>query len=281
MSKGIIYVHINKINGKAYVGQTTQELKRRFRKQENNFNSYQNCTVFYDALKKYGWNNFETVLLATSFSQEELDKLEEHFIKFYNSTVPSGYNSLDYANTKVVFTEEIKNKISNKAKLRPKKELAKGMKKRIPHIIINEEACKQCGDCKQIKPLILFSKHKEHWDGFNRICKDCSAIRFKQYREANPIQTLSPEELKQSYQDRRKALSEGISNRFKSDPTYKQKISQARSKALTATNIETGEVLTFSSALEAKKHGFQNSNIGQAIKFSKPYKGYIWAFSNN
>ena len=50
-----IYIHKNKINNKIYVGQTKQSLSRRFR---HNGEGYKHCICFYNAIQKYGWDNF-------------------------------------------------------------------------------------------------------------------------------------------------------------------------------------------------------------------------------
>lgn len=55
-----VYVHINKINRKRYVGQTGKNVNKRW---GPNGNRYKGSVVFYSAIKKYGWNNFEHVIL--------------------------------------------------------------------------------------------------------------------------------------------------------------------------------------------------------------------------
>lgn len=84
-----IYIHKNKINGKVYVGQTKQRLKRRW----NNGNGYVQCPYFYNAIQKYGWDNFEHILLDEHLTKEEADTKEQDYIKYYKSSSPEfGYN---------------------------------------------------------------------------------------------------------------------------------------------------------------------------------------------
>lgn len=83
-------MHKNKVNGKVYIGQTYTSLKQRF----GNGRYYSGCPIFYKAIKKYGWNNFEHILLEFDLkSQEAANAKEKYYIKKYKSTdVKYGYN---------------------------------------------------------------------------------------------------------------------------------------------------------------------------------------------
>ena len=86
-----IYLHRNKINNKVYIGQTIQPLEDRWK---NGF-GYKTCYYFYNAIQKYGWDNFEHIILEQSenWTQEELNNKEKEYIKLFNSTNPDyGYN---------------------------------------------------------------------------------------------------------------------------------------------------------------------------------------------
>ena len=102
--KGIIYVHINKINGKAYVGQTVQTLRNRWFK-----GHYSTCTHFYNAILKYGWDNFEHKVLECGLNKEELDDREKYWIEYFDS-VNNGYN-IRLGGSNQALTEEHKKKI--------------------------------------------------------------------------------------------------------------------------------------------------------------------------
>jgi len=54
MNNYTIYIHKNKINGKVYIGQTGQDPKKRW----DNGNGYKTCSRFWNAIQKYGWDNF-------------------------------------------------------------------------------------------------------------------------------------------------------------------------------------------------------------------------------
>lgn len=84
---GIIYCYTNKINNKQYIGQTLWEKQR--------YNQHKRCyedSVFHRAIQKYGFDNFEYKILYTSDNIEELNQMEQKFIKELNTLVPNGYN---------------------------------------------------------------------------------------------------------------------------------------------------------------------------------------------
>lgn len=84
-----IYMHRNKINGKVYIGQTKQELNDRWQ----NGNGYKKSPKFYNAIQKYGWNNFEHFLLECNLTYEQANKKEVYYInKFKSCDRNFGYN---------------------------------------------------------------------------------------------------------------------------------------------------------------------------------------------
>lgn len=83
-----VYMHKNKINGKIYIGITGQEPKVRW----NNGVGYTQ-QHFKRAIKKYGWENFEHIIICAGLSKDEACKKEIELIKQYNSTDDKyGYN---------------------------------------------------------------------------------------------------------------------------------------------------------------------------------------------
>lgn len=88
--KGFIYRYISP-NNKSYVGQTTTSLVKRSGKRGK---MYLGCKVFYNAIKKYGFENFKAEILG-EFELNQLDKMEEYYIHEFNSLIPYGYNVKD------------------------------------------------------------------------------------------------------------------------------------------------------------------------------------------
>lgn len=83
-----VYMHRNKINQKVYIGITGQKPETRW----NNGAGYHN-TYFANAIKKYGWDNFEHIILFTGLTKEEAGAKERELIAIYNATDKErGYN---------------------------------------------------------------------------------------------------------------------------------------------------------------------------------------------
>jgi len=111
MSFGIVYKVTNIVNKKVYIGQTILGLNRRRRLHENSKVGW----YFNKALAKYGKNNFRWKVLEHCYSKEEMDEMEFHYIKQYNSFGIGGYNLTLGGDGVIGFShsEEHKNRISN------------------------------------------------------------------------------------------------------------------------------------------------------------------------
>lgn len=110
MKNWIVYKHENKINGKIYIGITSQNPIDRWK----NGNGYSKHKKFYSAIKKYGWDNFLHIILYTGLTEKEAKEKEQELIKFYDSK-NSGYNLTDGGDGIIGYhhSEETKRKISN------------------------------------------------------------------------------------------------------------------------------------------------------------------------
>lgn len=84
-----VYMHINKINGKRYIGITCQEPKNRWR----NGKGYDEQPHFWRAICKYGWDNFEHIIVAEGLTKEQAITMEIELIAKYDTTnQDKGYN---------------------------------------------------------------------------------------------------------------------------------------------------------------------------------------------
>lgn len=87
-----VYMHKNKTNGKIYIGQTIHNDNPEVRWGKNGI-GYKNNNHFWSSIQKYGWDNFEHIILAKNLSKEEADKLEIYYIiKFNTQNDKFGYN---------------------------------------------------------------------------------------------------------------------------------------------------------------------------------------------
>lgn len=120
---GIIYIIRNKVNNKIYVGQTTNKKGFKGRYHCNLCKNTHNIHL-KRSIEKYGIENFEIdEEFDVAYSEDELDKLEDMYIKIYDC-IDNGYNDkTGGSNGKP--SEEIKRKISEKAKGRRRSEEAK------------------------------------------------------------------------------------------------------------------------------------------------------------
>lgn len=83
-----VYMHVNKANGKKYIGITKNKPEERWQ----NGHGYKR-QAFYNAIQKYGWDNFEHLILFENISKDEACKKEIELISEYNSTDKRyGYN---------------------------------------------------------------------------------------------------------------------------------------------------------------------------------------------
>lgn len=105
-----VYQHVNKINSKRYIGITSQfPVTLRW---GINGKNYSSKTRFGAAILKYGWDNFEHLIIAENLTGEEAEALEIKLIaKYKTQDKRFGYNLLEGGNTPKI-TEEIRQKMS-------------------------------------------------------------------------------------------------------------------------------------------------------------------------
>jgi len=108
-----IYQHINKTNGKRYIGITKQTPENRW---GNDGINYKGFCRFWSAICKYGWDGFEHEIVVSGLTKEEACELEVKLIKEYKTQDRDfGYNILEGGNTPKM-TEEVRKKMSSSMK---------------------------------------------------------------------------------------------------------------------------------------------------------------------
>lgn len=106
--KYVVYAHVNKTNGKIYIGQTSMKPEHRWRHGQG----YIGNTYFYNSIQKYGWDGFEHKIIAENLTQNEANIIEEKLIKKYKSTDRNkGYNIM-FGGDNHSLSDETKKKLS-------------------------------------------------------------------------------------------------------------------------------------------------------------------------
>lgn len=101
-----LYVHISPSN-KRYYGITS---RKKCEDRWQNGKGYQTQLVFNRAINKYGWANFQHIILFDNLTEQEANLLEKCYIALYDTTNPKyGYNQSLGGN---IPNEEAKRKIS-------------------------------------------------------------------------------------------------------------------------------------------------------------------------
>lgn len=85
-----LYKHTNLINGKVYIGLTKNTIEERAKKDGK---AYRQCTYFWNAIQKYGWNNFSHEVIADCLPKKQASFYEKTLIKLYRANDRRyGYN---------------------------------------------------------------------------------------------------------------------------------------------------------------------------------------------
>lgn len=93
MQKYCIYKHTCTVNGKSYIGQTCQKPTKRW---ETGDKGYEDQSVFWAAIQKYGWDNFSHEILEEGLTLTQANEREKYWIAYYHTYVNDpdslGYN---------------------------------------------------------------------------------------------------------------------------------------------------------------------------------------------
>ena len=95
-----VYIHINRVNNKAYIGQTVYgyDISLRWRNNGKGYlkkDSKGNFTqpAFANAINKHGWDNFEHIIWANNLTAQEANHIEKLLIALFDTTNSEyGYN---------------------------------------------------------------------------------------------------------------------------------------------------------------------------------------------
>lgn len=106
----IVYMHTTP-SGKRYIGITAQTVEKRWQKGFGY--AYGDNDYFFNAIKKYGWDNIKHEILFTGLTKSEAEEKEIELIAKYNTTSRDcGYNRETGGYACPKHTEESKHKMS-------------------------------------------------------------------------------------------------------------------------------------------------------------------------
>lgn len=117
---------LNSVNKKMYIGQTVQDLDRRWALHKHQ--SMHRNRPLYRSMRKYGVNKFTIHILECpplSCSQEHLNERERYWIKKLNTLAPHGYNLTTGGDGKFYLAEETKIRISQSKLGKPRSDATK------------------------------------------------------------------------------------------------------------------------------------------------------------
>lgn len=110
-----VYMHKNKLNGKVYIGITSKDDPN---KRWLNGKGYNHSTLFKKAIKKYGWDSFEHIILFDNLNKISACLIEIDLI-FYYQKIQMSYNINLGGEGSESMSSETKQKISQTLKNHP------------------------------------------------------------------------------------------------------------------------------------------------------------------
>lgn len=89
-----IYIHVNKVNNKVYVGKSGRKVKYRWGVNGSGYLRGSDQKYFANAIRKYGWDGFyHFVIWDNCLTSDEANYWERELIRLYRSNDPTrGYN---------------------------------------------------------------------------------------------------------------------------------------------------------------------------------------------
>jgi len=239
-----------------YIGQT-KNVKRRFREHRR---AKGGCRRVYNAIRKYGWDNFLKVIIEVfddDVSGEFIDEREIYWIKEHNTLSPNGYNLDEGGNGPRKLSEETHQKMKIYHKNRPPEhqlKITRAMQERI----LSEEQKEQCRKN-------LTQAHKA-WTGqcHTDVTKAKMSRGIRDYYENRSEEQIAQHKEK-SYQNAKKYMKPIIATEKKTG--IKRKFESTYDAARTLA-IETGKKFNRSHVGNcANKRPKYNSHHGWTFEF--------------
>lgn len=296
--KSNIYVFTNKINGKQYVGQTIniEDRYKQHRKDSKNKDKKPN-SIFYRAIRKYGFDNFDFKVIETDIDISEIHEREKFWIKELNTMKPNGYNLTEGGEGTFGYrhTEESKKKMSEMKKGVPAKPKSEETRRKLSEANrgkkLSEETKIKIGNANRGRKLTDEHKkrisetqkgrvHSEEHNknvslGLLNMSPEKKAERSRKATETKKANGMDfAKHFREMDEETKKAMYETIS---KNNP---------RSTGIKGTNLDTGETYKFHSIGQAGKFMHENfgvsvnakSQIGSALKKTGRAYNFKWEY---
>lgn len=141
-----VYAHKSP-NNKLYFGITSLPVKHRW---YSDGSGYKNQKLFYRAIQKYGWDNFEHFVLATNLTKEQACKMEQDLIAMFQSNnAKFGYNNTSGGDGIHDYTHTVK----------AKRKISKAAKRNKSYLNLINNSCDRRKKCALIdtKGTIVYS----------------------------------------------------------------------------------------------------------------------------
>ena len=285
---GVIYLRTNKINGKKYVGLTT-DLKTRQNRWDN-LNIPYAGNVINNARKKYGIESFGFEILKEC-EDNELNQWEIYYIKELNTKVPYGYNMTDGGSGTSGFTISHETKIKMSEAHRGKTAWNKGKK-------LSEEHKRKISEWKKGKHRSEETKQKISKGKKGKKLSDETRKKLSETHKGKKLSHETKQKIsdankgekhwfygKHLSEEHKKKLSECHKGKHRSEET-KRKIGETNkngklSKPVLQIDIKTNEIIKeFPSTREVQRQlGFSHSDISDCCKGKhKTCGGFKWQY---
>jgi group I intron endonuclease len=174
-----VYSHTCIVNGKVYIGQTSNPKKR-----WTEHCSSKDGTVFHRAIRKYGRDKFELRILFESENSGEVKLKEIEFIVEFNTMIPNGYNMTVGGEDSPMKNPEIAAKQANSRRGRSRPDVTERNKRNNPAKTL--EARKKMSAAKIGKKCKPFSK--QHCERLSESQKGIKKpVTVKRNKENNPM----------------------------------------------------------------------------------------------
>jgi group I intron endonuclease len=265
--QGTIYKITNLVNGKVYVGQTIRDPKHRWSQHKRGVN-LKNPSLLQKAIKKHGVTNFTFEVICQASTQEELNKMEDHYIAQLNALAPAGYACLGSQSGPGIISNVTKEKMSkarlgkepwNKGKTykmaeESKENYRRGNSEKCLGRKMSDETKKKQSDFRKGKVFMT----REQYETIGEKAKG-----RKMPEEA--IQKI------RAFNTGRKHSAETVKN-----------ISVSKTKIyIKRIDLKTNEERVYTSPLELKLDGFSYTaayKVAAGAKYRHSYGGYRWEF---